>query len=82
MKSQDNIIGVIDSLCAQSVSLIVFAEKFCEKTNKRRHSMISKSSKYAEVDSDEDDNDDDDDEPDSDKECEYYTITIYTHHFQ
>ncbi|XP_040014225.1 nipped-B-like protein isoform X2 [Xiphias gladius] len=34
---------------------------FCEKTNKRRHCMISKKSKYAEVDSDED-NDDSDNE--------------------
>ncbi|XP_023275339.1 nipped-B-like protein A [Seriola lalandi dorsalis] len=33
---------------------------FCEKTNKRRHSMISKKSKYAEVDSDDDDGSDTD----------------------
>ncbi|XP_034752577.1 nipped-B-like protein isoform X2 [Etheostoma cragini] len=34
---------------------------FCEKTNKRKHSTISKKSKYTEVDEDEDDENDDDD---------------------
>uniref|UniRef100_A0AAX7V7Q7 Nipped-B protein n=1 Tax=Astatotilapia calliptera TaxID=8154 RepID=A0AAX7V7Q7_ASTCA len=43
---------------------------FCERTNKRSHSMISKRSKYAELASD-DDQDKDDDE-DSDNEREYY----------
>lgn len=42
---------------------------FCERTNKRSHSMISKRSKYAELASD-DDQDKDDDE-DSDNEREY-----------
>ncbi|XP_029371793.1 nipped-B-like protein A isoform X2 [Echeneis naucrates] len=31
---------------------------FCEKTNKRKHCMISKKSKHAEIDSDEDDDSD------------------------
>ncbi|XP_026212056.1 nipped-B-like protein A isoform X2 [Anabas testudineus] len=35
-------------------SLDVGEMSFCEKNNKRRHSMISKKSKYAEVDSEED----------------------------
>ncbi len=49
-------------------SLLVLAEtSFCEKTNKRKHSMISKRSKYAELDSSEDDEDD------SDNECQYQT---------
>lgn len=39
---------------------------FCEKTNKRRHSMISKKSKYVEVDS----NEDEDGGSDSDDICE------------
>uniref|UniRef100_A0A3B4FIE2 Nipped-B protein n=1 Tax=Pundamilia nyererei TaxID=303518 RepID=A0A3B4FIE2_9CICH len=43
---------------------------FCERTNKRSHSMISKRSKYAELASD-DDQDKDDDE-DSDNEREYH----------
>lgn len=37
----------------------------CEGTNKRKHSMISKKSKYVETDSDE--------EEEEDKECEYLT---------
>ncbi|XP_067339450.1 nipped-B-like protein B isoform X2 [Channa argus] len=35
---------------------------FCERTNKRRHSVISKSSKYAEVDSEEEDEPEDNDD--------------------
>lgn len=35
-------------------TLVLTEMSFCEKNNKRRHSMISKKSKYAEVDSEED----------------------------
>ncbi|XP_026153365.1 nipped-B-like protein B isoform X2 [Mastacembelus armatus] len=42
---------------------------FCERTNKRRHSMVSKRSKYTEVDSDEDDDDDDSDNKFARKRC-------------
>uniref|UniRef100_A0A3Q1ETJ2 Nipped-B protein n=1 Tax=Acanthochromis polyacanthus TaxID=80966 RepID=A0A3Q1ETJ2_9TELE len=38
--------------------LILTESSFCERTNKRRHSLISKKSKYAELDSSEDDNSD------------------------
>lgn len=40
---------------------------------KRKHSMISKKSKYAEVDSDEDK----DNEDDSDNECQYLTYIFF-----
>lgn len=46
-------------------SRVLTEMSLCEKTNKRRHSMISKKSMYADADSEEDDNDD------SDDECEY-----------
>lgn len=53
-------------------SPLVFAEmSFCDGIKKRKHSMISKRSKYAEVDSDEDDGEDDGDN--SDIECQYLT---------
>lgn len=55
-------------------SPLVFAEmSFCEGIKKRKHSMISKRSKYAEVDSDEEEeeDDDEDDGDDSDNECQY-----------
>lgn len=44
--------------------MLFFPEtSICEGTNKRKHSMISKKSKYVETDSDE--------EEEEDKECEY-----------
>ncbi|XP_041825130.1 nipped-B-like protein B [Melanotaenia boesemani] len=43
-------------------------ETYFEKANKRRHSMVSKRSKYVEVDSDVDKTDDDEEESDSDNE--------------
>lgn len=53
-------------------SPLVFTEmSFCEGIKKRKHSMISKRSKNAVVDSDEDDGEDDDDN--SDNECQYLT---------
>lgn len=42
---------------------------FCEKNNKRKHGMISKRSKYAEVDSEENDADED-----SNDHCELHYI--------
>uniref|UniRef100_A0A3Q3M6J1 Nipped-B protein n=1 Tax=Mastacembelus armatus TaxID=205130 RepID=A0A3Q3M6J1_9TELE len=58
--------GMIYFLCNDliiaSITFSVVTEMaFCERTNKRRHSMVSKRSKYTEVDSDEDDDDDDSD---------------------
>lgn len=50
-------------------SLVLADMPYCEKTNKRKHSMISKKSKYAEVDSDED-KDEDVENSDSDSNCE------------
>lgn len=47
---------------------------FSERANKRKHSMINKRSKYAEVDSDdsdEKDNDDEELESEDEDECEY-----------
>lgn len=41
-------------------TLVLTEMSFCERNNKRRHSMISKKSKYAEVESEEADDDDDD----------------------
>uniref|UniRef100_A0A3Q1J4Q2 Nipped-B protein n=1 Tax=Anabas testudineus TaxID=64144 RepID=A0A3Q1J4Q2_ANATE len=38
----------------ENYTLVLTEMSFCEKNNKRRHSMISKKSKYAEVDSEED----------------------------
>lgn len=47
-------------------NVVFFAEtSICEGTNKRKHSMISKKSKYVDTDSDE--------EEEEDKECEYLT---------
>uniref|UniRef100_A0AAX7ULM2 Nipped-B protein n=1 Tax=Astatotilapia calliptera TaxID=8154 RepID=A0AAX7ULM2_ASTCA len=40
---------------------------FCERTNKRSHSMISKRSKYAELASDDDQDKDDDEDSDNEK---------------
>lgn len=51
-----------------NLPLVLTEMVFCEKTHKRKHSMISKKSKYTEVDEDEDDENDDDD---SDNECQY-----------
>lgn len=47
---------------------------FSEGANKRKHSMISKKSKYAEVDSSEDE------DHDSDNECQCSTKNIHTAH--
>lgn len=55
-------------------SPLVFTEmSLCEGINKRKHSMISKRSKYAKVDSDEDEDDDDS----SDNERQYLSLKIH-----
>lgn len=61
-------------------SPLVFTEmSLCEGINKRKHSMISKRSKYAEVDSDEDEDKDkdEDDDDSSDNECQYLSLKIH-----
>ena len=45
-------------------------KSLCEKTNKRRHSVVSKKLKYAELDSNDEDKDDDEDD-DSENKCKY-----------
>lgn len=59
--------NVYFSVMKAPYTLVLTEMSFCEKNNKRRHSIISKRSKYAEVDSEEDDVDDD-----SNDYCEYY----------
>lgn len=59
-------------------SPLVFTEmSLCEGIKKRKHSMISKRSKYAEVDSDEDEDKDEDDDDSSDNECQYLSLKIH-----
>lgn len=48
-------------------TLMLTEMSFCERNNKRKHSMISKRSKYTAVDSEEEENDDDD----SHDKCEH-----------
>ena len=53
------------SVLKTNFPLVLTEMVFCEKTNKRKHSMINKKSKYTEVDEDDENNDD------SDNECQY-----------
>lgn len=58
-------------VCSLNKWRFVLADvSYCEKTNKRKHSMISKKSKYAEANSDEDEDGDEDKDSDSDSNCE------------
>lgn len=63
--------------CFQDYSLLKTNSPLVLTENKRKHSMISKKSKYTELDEDEDEEDDDDDVH-SDIECQYLTC-LYIH---